>query len=388
MKRSVTLLQTDTPDMLATFGLFRPRVLLPAHSSQWNEEQVFIVLSHELAHIHRRDWIVQIGAEVVRAVYWFNPLFWIACTHLRRESERACDDVVLESGVPARQYATMLLNLARLCRPSRPSLAAAMPMARPSTLERRIAAMLNENLNRHPLTRRACILGTVVLLGITLPTSSFRGVAAEQNEPLIVSGSVYDATGAVLPQALLTLEAPEQFKWQAVTDASGHFEFAQVGPGRYVLEASVPGFRSLRQVLDLRQARDWNRAITLQVGDLEETVTVVASRATGSRPRSTTTGTPLRIGGNIRQPLRIHNVAPVYPPSMREAGLDGVVPMEAVIGRDGAVISVRVLSAQIHPELAASAVEAVRQWRFDPTLLNGEAVEVVMTVSVRFSLAD
>jgi TonB family protein len=73
---------------------------------------------------------------------------------------------------------------------------------------------------------------------------------------------------------------------------------------------------------------------------------------------------------------------------MREAGLDGVVPMEAVIGRDGAVISVRVLSAQIHPELAASAVEAVRQWRFDPTLLNGEAVEVVMTVSVRFSLAD
>ena len=54
----------------------------------------------------------------------------------------------------------------------------------------------------------------------------------------------------------------------------------------------------------------------------------------------------------------------------------------------GAVVSVRVLSAQIHPELAASAVEAVRQWRFDPTLLNGEAVEVVMTVSVRFSLAD
>jgi TonB family protein len=49
---------------------------------------------------------------------------------------------------------------------------------------------------------------------------------------------------------------------------------------------------------------------------------------------------------------------------------------------------VRVLSAQIHPELAASAVEAVRQWRFDPTLLNGETVEVVMTVSVRFSLAD
>jgi protein TonB len=62
--------------------------------------------------------------------------------------------------------------------------------------------------------------------------------------------------------------------------------------------------------------------------------------------------------------------------------------MEAVIGRDGAVASVRVLSAQVHPEFAMAAVDAVRQWRFDSTLLNGEPVEVVMTVSVRFSLAD
>jgi protein TonB len=96
----------------------------------------------------------------------------------------------------------------------------------------------------------------------------------------------------------------------------------------------------------------------------------------------------LRVGGNIRVPKKLNHVAPDYPQAMRDAGLEGVVPMEALIGKDGTVSSVRLLSAQVHPEFARAAEDAVRQWRFSPTLLNGEAVEVRMTVSVRFSLTD
>ena len=73
---------------------------------------------------------------------------------------------------------------------------------------------------------------------------------------------------------------------------------------------------------------------------------------------------------------------------MREAGLTGVVPIEAVIGKDGSVLAVRVLSAQVHPDFALAAADAVRQWRFEPTLLNGEPVEVVMNVTVTFSLSE
>jgi protein TonB len=62
--------------------------------------------------------------------------------------------------------------------------------------------------------------------------------------------------------------------------------------------------------------------------------------------------------------------------------------MEAVIGTDGAVTSVRVLSAEVHPDFAIAAVDAVRQWTFDPTLLNGAPVEVRMTVSVAFKLSN
>jgi protein TonB len=73
---------------------------------------------------------------------------------------------------------------------------------------------------------------------------------------------------------------------------------------------------------------------------------------------------------------------------MRDAGLEGVVPMEALIGLDGAVSSVRVLGAQVHPAFARAAEIAVRQWVFSPTLLNGVPVEVQMAVSVRFTLED
>ena len=69
-------------------------------------------------------------------------------------------------------------------------------------------------------------------------------------------------------------------------------------------------------------------------------------------------------------------------------GGEAVVPIEAIIGADGSVTSVRVLTAQIHPDFAIAAVDAVRQWKFTPTLLNGAPVEVVMNVSIQFRLSD
>jgi protein TonB len=71
---------------------------------------------------------------------------------------------------------------------------------------------------------------------------------------------------------------------------------------------------------------------------------------------------------------------------MREAGREGRVPLEAIIGLDGRVASVRVATADIHPDFAVAAIDAVRKWRFSPTLLNGRPVEVMMTVTIDFTL--
>jgi TonB family protein len=229
------------------------------------------------------------------------------------------------------------------------------------------------------------IVTAALLLAVTLPTAAFR---AAQAAPATLSGSVYDASGGVLPGVALTLEDARQATWQATTDAAGRFQFPSMAAGHYVLAASLAGFRSLRHEFELQSTRDWDRAITLQVGDLQETIHVRESRVSARQPSQPQGAKPIRVGGNIRTPRKELDVRPIYPVSMREAGREGVVPLEAVIGLDGTVSYVRVLSAQVHPDFAIAAVDAVRQWIFSPTLLNGKPVEVVMTVTVQFNLSD
>ena len=93
---------------------------------------------------------------------------------------------------------------------------------------------------------------------------------------------------------------------------------------------------------------------------------------------------PVRVGGDIREPRKLKNVAPVYPAVAQTARITGVVIMDIIVGRDGRVTDAKVLRSI--PLLDQAAVDAVRQWEFEPTLLNGVPVEVVMTVTVNFSL--
>jgi TonB family protein len=381
VRQSVPVLRSDQPGLVGTYGWRHPQVLLPPDCDSWSDERIRIVLGHELAHIRRADWSIQVAAELVRAVFWYNPLFWMACARLRYESEQACDDTVLEAGVPPAEYAAHLLAIART---SRPPLGgrAVVPMARRSTLEGRIAAMLNTTLAHQRPTRRALTFAFAVIAGITIATASFRASVEIQPRPL--TGTVYDMTGAVLPQVALTLQDAAGLHQSATTDRNGRFDFGAIAPGRYLLTSTLIGFVSLAQEMTLQDARQWDRTITLQVGTLQETVTVIDRRPASAPPAAAQAA----IGGNLRVPSKSVDVRPVYPQALRDAGVEGVVPLGALIGADGSVVSVRVLRANAHPELAKAAVDAVRQWRFTPTLLNREAIEVYMTVTVRFSLED
>jgi TonB family protein len=113
----------------------------------------------------------------------------------------------------------------------------------------------------------------------------------------------------------------------------------------------------------------------------------------GPAPAPTTAPTTTRgggatkrvtVGGIIRAPLRLVNVNPVYPDAAKAAGIEGIVVLDVVIGENGSVIEARVIRSI--PELDQAAIDAVLQWQYEPTLLNGEPVEVEMNVTINFTL--
>ena len=144
IKQRVKLLLHPHKTIPVVWGILRPRLLLPAIAGQWSEEQLRSVLLHELAHIKRRDALSQLLAQTACALHWFNPLVWLAVWRLHVERERACDDLVLASGVRASAYAEHLLDVATRLTSSPWMQACGLAMARSSSLHGRITAVLVE----------------------------------------------------------------------------------------------------------------------------------------------------------------------------------------------------------------------------------------------------
>ncbi len=184
---SASLGLTRTPRLLAstrvsvpfTCGLLRPVLIVPASALAWDDERIHVVMLHELAHVVRRDCLVQAVTHVVCALYWFNPLAWLGARHLRAERERACDDLVLASGTAGAAYAQHLLDIARAATvDARPRLAsAALAMARPSELEGRLLAILDPRRSRARAPHGVLWQVACLAMVIALPLATVRLVA-------------------------------------------------------------------------------------------------------------------------------------------------------------------------------------------------------------------
>ena len=387
-RNDVTLLEAPGSNMLVTWGFFRPKVLLPTAAHDWPADRVSIVLAHELAHIQRGDWAVLLVTEALRAVYWFNPLFWLACATLRRESEHAADDLVLDTGITGTSYASDLVALARTLRVHGRTWLPAPSIARPSTLERRVRAMLNPQLNRRPVSRAWQFVLMALLCAIALP------IAAASQAASAPSGMVVDPMDRPLADAVVRLSAiaNNEQAYETRTDANGAFKFNAVTPGDYMLSIRYPGFSSSRQRVQLR-AGEFTFTLKAQVGTLQETISVRAgatgstatSRSEQSAPVPEAPSCSATGAGELTPPMKIRDVRPRYKQAWVDAGIEGTILMQARIGRDGYVRSVNALSPT-NPELEDEAVAAVSQWRFSPTYLNCSPIEVEMYVTVSFKL--
>ena len=404
LRQPVRLLETRHATLLVTIGIVRPSLLVPSGAVAWTRDRIAVVLGHELAHVARRDWIVQVMAELVRAGHWFNPIAWAVCARLRQESEHASDDVVLADGVDGVTYAEHLVTIARELRATHQWLPA-LPMAQPSGFERRIR-MLITPVNRRPVSRATALAVSVTALLITLPLA----VAAAQAVAR-VTGSVADPQSGLLPGVVMVLtNVATNERREIHSDRSGRFEFASLEPGDYLLEARLPGFDAFTSKLTVANGTV-QQDLKLDVGVVQETITLRASRSRSEpsaapappdqeqfrrlqeikrkRDAQRCTSEPVRsmpfIGGNIRVPIKLKDVKPVYPEAMRAAGRAGTVLLTARISKDGLLDDLAVVSTP-DPAFSDAAIQAVSRWEFDATLLNCMAVDTRLAVRVQFDL--
>jgi beta-lactamase regulating signal transducer with metallopeptidase domain len=177
--RIVRLLRGPTSAVPMTWGAFRPVILLPAEADAWDEDRRAAVLAHELAHVRRWDALTQWIAHLAVALFWFNPLVWLAARRVREEREHACDDAVLAVGTRATDYADHLLTIVRALG-SAPGPAAALAMARRTAFEGRMLAILDGATPRGPVSRTLAVATSILVLTFIVPLAALR---ASQGEP-------------------------------------------------------------------------------------------------------------------------------------------------------------------------------------------------------------
>ena len=169
-------------------GLWRPCIMVPRDASAWPRPRLEVALLHELAHVKRRDCATQVVAQLVCALYWFNPLVWIASRRLQAERERACDDVVLAVGARGSEYAGHLLEIAQGAR-SRPSsfVLGGVAMARRSQLEGRVMAILDPAIRRSSALRtRMAAAAVLILASVPLAAVHVKGPEPVVHAPAAV----------------------------------------------------------------------------------------------------------------------------------------------------------------------------------------------------------
>jgi TonB family protein len=384
-----------------TCGFLHSRILLPAAAEHWSSSRLAAVLSHELAHVRRRDIAAQMAAHFIAALWWFQPLVWILRRALREESELACDAEAVRSGLRPSGYAAELLAVAKTIGRNYRFSSSAIHMVRSGPLEKRVRAILNPPaVLLRPQRTYALIfaLGSIAIASSALtlsPTNTFNPQGTSTMKRTIlsalltslslsaatVSGTISDQSGAPVPDVKVLVYNPDTgAKQDAVTGSDGKFSIAGDAAGQYILRMEKPGFTSLFREFDLKADSSVAREFTMTNEGGEQ----VADKLISTNEEQTK---PLRVGGAVAQNNVISRVQPVYPAAAKEAHTQGVVEIQATISKDGVPIELRVLSSP-SDDLSQSALEAVRQWRYRPTLLNGAPVEIVTTVIVNYTLSE
>ena len=433
-----------------TFGVLRPVVLLPDRLREHDPEIRRAVVAHELVHVQRRDWAWIVGEELVRAALWFHPAMWWMISRVQLAREEVVDETVVTITGKRRPYVEALLAFADTTplAPA-PAFARRRHLFRRMTLITREAVMSSNRIVVSCAVMGILVAGGGWYAvgafpmqqgpGDTLPQGP--GPLERAAKPITPENPIprrVQFVQAEYPAEAAALQASGSIALRVTLDATGRVAEARRvsgtvrtgnpavtvtftdssfnGQPRVLLRDGTTdtkpegaGLTSSRAVFDaidvltrpaIAAVRQWayeppadapiSFGITVrflpdgQTTSAQAMAVGGAAATAGPTPPQWTADGALRVGGGVKPPTRIHDVKPVYPQEARDAGIQGVVIIEARIEPDGSVSNTRVLRSV--QGLDQAALDAVSQWRFVPTLLNSQAVPVIMTVTVNFTL--
>jgi len=415
-----------------TWGLSRPIVMLPESLTSQPVEVQRAVVAHELLHVSRRDWPWVVCEELLRAVLWFHPAIWWLVARVRLAREEAVDELTVRVTGQRRAYVEALLAFA-----DAPSFVPGAAFGRRRNLFRRMLLISKEAVMS---SRRIVISSVVLVAGVVagswyavsaFPLMQAPGVIQPAAAPVAGDqpGPLESRAKAITPEnpiprrtysAIPRNPATTGGLAVAVTVRVTLNSLGRVGEARlFAPFGAPPADAFVKAALDA--VRQWvyeppaDAPISFNVTFVfppSSEARIVAygppagvEAGTGGfiggaapppppppapppppwiREGAASTLAPVRIGGAIKPPTKTKDVRPEYPATAQSSRLQGVVILEVVIGPDGRVDRVAVLRSI--PLLDQAAMDAVKEWEFTPTLLNGAPVPVIMTVTVNFTL--
>jgi TonB family protein len=448
LRSPITLSASTAIEVPTLVGWIRPAILLPGSVlTGLTPTQLDAILTHELAHVRRHDYLVNVLQSAIETLLFYHPAVWWVSRRVRLERELCCDDVVVATCGDRVTYARALASLEEL-RGREPAIALAATGGPLLARIRRILSPGSVDVSRSSawtvLTVAAAVAPTLVFGGAVesaMPAATMETVEiAGQGQPrstaeadraavlalevqlrlaraqsdmtalnrlvddaytgMSLNGTVRDKAGtlevwtASAQQSLALNSADVRVNGDLATVSGGQTEIidgrAQVVLFTRIWRRADTGWRlfSATEFRDPRPptaARGGQAARPLASGAPASVTGARRSAATGQSAAGSVAGRPpLSAGTDVQRPKKIKDVPPVYPAVAKAARVTGTVVMEVVIDESGAVGDVRVLRGV--PLLDQAAVDAVRQWRYTPTLRNGQPVAVRTSVTVTFAM--
>ena len=254
IRREVDVRITDALNVPAVVGVFRPALLVPAESHDWDDDLRRAVALHELAHVARWDALAQLIEQIACAIYWFIPLAWYGARRAAALRERASDDEVIRAGMTGAAYAQQLLALLRGAS-GQPARIASLAMARPSRMRERVVAILDPVARREGLTMRtvaaAVVMSACAVAAIAAAAPAPADLLVLKPAPLdlpsasvlqpVHPGAPVDAPAPAAQPAMTAAEDQGQPAGVFCSDAETHQHIQGDHNGRKTLEIKLSG---------------------------------------------------------------------------------------------------------------------------------------------------